>query len=90
MYKALAVVRTVAFIFLVGYTIRAYPFITTFAGTFDEQYAKCTAALNLLGRAAWLSMGWIAFEVVVGWLLASRARKVAAEPPSAAPSVPAA
>ncbi len=73
MLKALAVLRTLFLVFIVGYTIRAMPFFSTVASTFDEQYARCSAGLNLVIRAAWLAVAWIALETAVGWWLASRA-----------------
>jgi hypothetical protein len=72
MLKALAVLRTAYLVFIVGYTVRAMPFVTTVARTFDEQYAICSSSLHVLVRAAWLAIAWIAFETVVGWLLARR------------------
>jgi hypothetical protein len=88
MLKALAVLRTAYLVFIVGYTVRAMPFVTTVARTFDEQYAICSSSLHVLVRAAWLAIAWIAFETVVGWLLARRkpARAAATPPPSTSTS----
>lgn len=72
MHKALAVVRTLFLVFIVAYTIRAMPVFSTVARTFDEQYARCSDSLNLVLRAAWLAIGWIALETVLGWILARR------------------
>ncbi len=89
MLKALAVLRTLFLIFIVGYTVRALPVFTTVASTFDEQYARCTGALNLLLRAAWIAIAWIALETALGWWLAVRAaRKKALASPSAPPATP--
>ncbi|HEX8909683.1 MAG TPA: hypothetical protein VF805_10800 [Anaeromyxobacteraceae bacterium] len=90
MYKTLAVLRTVFLIFIVGYTIRAMPVFTSVANTFDEQYARCSASLNLVVRAAWIAVAWIAFETVVGWVLARRRAppKAPAGSPSAPPQPP--
>ena len=87
MYKALAVLRTLYLVFIVGYTIRAMPIFTSVSNTFDEQYARCSSSLNLVVRAAWLAIAWIAFETIVGWLLASRSRPAsrAAVPPAPLP-----
>jgi hypothetical protein len=68
MAKALAVLRTAFLVFIAGYTLRAMPFVTSPARTFDEQYAVCSASLHLLVRAAWIAIAWIAFETVVGWM----------------------
>ncbi len=81
MLKALAVVRTVFLIFIVGYTARAMPWATNVARTFDEQYARCSDALSLIIRAAWLAIAWIAFEAAIGWWLASRQSKLQRELP---------
>lgn len=86
MYKTLAVLRTVFLIFIVGYTIRAMPVFTSVANTFDEQYARCSASLNLVVRAAWIAVAWIAFETVVGWVLARR--RAPSKAPAGSPSAP--
>jgi hypothetical protein len=91
MLKALAVVRTIFLVFIVGYTVRAMPWWSSVARTFDEQYARCSDALSLMIRAGWLAIGWILLETVVGWWLASRGPKLAeptpkgGEPPFAPP-----
>jgi hypothetical protein len=91
MIKALAIVRTVFLIFIVGYTVRAMPVFVNQARTFDESYARCADSLSLMNKAAWFAIAWIAFETVVGWLMASRRPKVAekapqgGEPPFAPP-----
>ncbi len=86
MYKALAVLRTVYLVFIVGYTIRAIPWFTTVATTFDEQYARCSSSLNLVVRAAWLAVAWIALETVLGWLLVRRRDRTAPAPAAAPPA----
>jgi hypothetical protein len=68
-------------IFLVGYTVRAMPFWGDVAKTFDEQYARCAEGLGLASRAAWIAIGWIAFETIVGWWMALRS-PAARKPPS--------
>jgi hypothetical protein len=90
MLKALAVVRTMFLIFIVGFTVRAMPWTTNVARTFDEQYARCSDALALLIRAAWIAIAWIALETAIGWWMATRGRKVEAPAPkgSGAPPVP--
>jgi hypothetical protein len=70
--KALAVVRTIFLVFLIGYTVRARPFWDVLSKTFDEQYARCADNLSGMTRAAWIAIGWIAFETLAGWWLASR------------------
>jgi hypothetical protein len=93
MLKALAVVRTLFLVFIVGFTVRAMPWWTNVARTFDEQYARCSDALALLIRAAWIAIAWIALETAVGWWTATRPQRLAApgpkgggEPPFAPPS----
>lgn len=92
MLKALAVVRTLFLVFIVGFTVRAMPWWTNVARTFDEQYARCSDALALLIRAAWVAIAWIAVETALGWWLATRSPKLPApipkgggEPPFAPP-----
>ena len=91
MLKALAVLRTLVLVFLVGYTVRAMPWFMSPARTFDESYARCSDALSLVLRAAWVAVGWIAIETLLGWYLATRRPKIATgvpkggEPPFAPP-----
>lgn len=75
MLKALAVVRTIVLVFLIGYTVRAMPWFLSPARTFDESYARCADALSLVLRAAWVAVGWIAIETILGWILATRDRR---------------
>ena len=92
MLKVLAVLRTAYLVFVIGYTVRGMPFLTSVARTFDEQYALCSSSLHVLVRAAWLAIAWIVFETIVGWILATRRRAPApAETPtsgSGAPTTP--
>jgi hypothetical protein len=83
MLKALAVLRTLFLVFIVGYTVRGLPLFSA-PRTFDEQYALCAQTRDILLRAAWFAIGWIALETLLGWWLATR-RPRAVEP--AAPSV---
>jgi hypothetical protein len=88
MYKTLAVLRTVYLLFIVGYSVRAMPIFTSVANTFDEQYARCSSSLNLVVRAVWLAIAWIAFETVVGWILTTRRRADHGVAPAAARAEP--
>jgi hypothetical protein len=88
MLKALAVVRTLVLVFLVGYTARAMPWFVSPARTFDESYARCADALGLLSRAAWIAVGWVAIETIIGWILASRRRHTLAEQETPRPGEP--
>jgi len=82
MLKALAVVRTIFLIFIVGFTIRSMPlFMGNVSKTFDEQYARCADGLGLVTRAAWLAVAWIGLETLLGWYLATRRPR----PPKEAP-----
>ena len=80
MLKALAIVRTIVLMFLIGLTVRAMPLFIAPARTFDESYARCASALDGVVRAAWVSIAWVAIETVVGWLLATRRAKAAPAP----------
>ena len=76
------VLRTVFLVFIAGFTARAVPLYLQVPKTFDEQYARCSSALDILQRASWLAVAWILLEVIVGWL-AVRRRRAAAAPPAA-------
>ncbi len=88
MLKALAVLRTLFLVFIIGYTVRAMPWWTSVPRTFDEQYARCSDALSLMIRAAWLAVAWIALETAAGWWAASRSPKVRAPAPAAGGAPP--
>jgi hypothetical protein len=82
MLKTLAVVRTLFLVFIVGFTARAMPAFINLPKTFDESYARCTESQGLLLRAAWLAIGWIALETIVGWIMARRRPAAPAVPPA--------
>jgi len=84
MIKVMAVLRSLFLVFIVGYTIRAMPWFSSVPRTFDEQYARCSGALDLLIRAAWTAVAWIALEAAIGWWMTVRAssKRAAATPPS--------
>ena len=88
MYWALAVLRTVFLVFIVGFTIRAMPVFTSVANTFDEQYARCSASLNMVMRAAWIAVAWIALETILGWILVRRRSRPTAPAAAATPPPP--
>jgi hypothetical protein len=88
MLKVLAVLRTAYLVFVIGYTVRGMPFLTSVARTFDEQYALCSSSLHVLVRAAWLAIAWIAFETVVGWIVATRPRRTPTQPSTSTPQAP--
>jgi hypothetical protein len=89
MLKVLAVLRSVFLIFIIGYTMRAMPWTTSVARTFDEQYARCSNSVDLLLRAAWVAVCWIALETAVGWVMALRSgRKESPAAPPAGPGRP--
>jgi hypothetical protein len=88
MLKAIAVLRTLFLLFILGSTFRAMPWWSTMPRTLDEQYSRCASHLDLVVRAVWLAIGWIFLETIVGWWLATRrpkATQMAAAPPSAPP-----
>lgn len=78
MLKIMAILRSLFLVFIIGYTARAMPWFSSVPKTFDEQYARCSSAVDLLARAAWIAVGWIALETLVGWLMAARRGKKAA------------
>lgn len=83
MIKVMAILRSLFLIFIVGYTGRAMPWFSSVPRTFDEQYARCSTAVDLLARAAWIAVGWIALETLIGWVMARRGRKAASGTPAA-------
>jgi hypothetical protein len=85
MIKALAVVRSLFLVFIIGYTLRAMPWFSSVPRTFDEQYARCSGSVDLLVRALWVAVGWIALETAVGWWMAVRSSRQRADAPAAAP-----
>ncbi len=86
--KALAIFRTLVLVFLVVFTFRAMPVFIAPARTFDETYARCATSVDQLQRSAWLAIGWVAVETVIGWVLATRRKKEAAPAAAPAPSAP--
>ena len=78
MYKALAVLRTVFLVFIVGFTV----WTTALAS-----YPSAVETARAVGSAAWIAIAWIGFETLVGWLLASRSRTT---PAAKSPSTPSA
>jgi hypothetical protein len=93
MLKAFAVLRTIFLVFIVVFTVRAMPWAVGLPTGTSQAYDVCRTSLSELRNAAWLAIAWIAFETLVGWLLATRRRKGAAaipvprggEPPFAPP-----
>ena len=62
MFKALAVLRTLFLVFIVGYAVRVLPW--GWSRTFDEEYARCTATRAIAIQAAWMAIAWIAFDTL--------------------------
>ena len=86
MHISLAVLRTIFFVFVVGFAARALPLYWQVPKTFDEQYARCSSSLGILQQAVWLAIAWILVEVIAGWLLLRHRRNVPRPPPAEAPS----
>ncbi len=90
MIKALAVLRTVFLVFIVGYALRVLPW--GWSRTFDEEFARCTATRAIAIQAAWMAIAWIALDTLLSWWLATRQPKLheeipkGGEPPFAPPS----
>jgi hypothetical protein len=85
MLKAMAVLRSVFLIFIVGFTLRGMPFFWGLAPSMAQQYERCTANLKIVQAGAWIAIAWIALETALGWLAARRPRR---EAPAAAPPAP--
>ena len=91
--KALAVLRTAFLAFIVYYTLSATPVLVGLPTDINEPYQKCKVGYEALSGAIWMAIGWIAFETLAGWWLATRAgrRSVAARagaPPPASGEPP--
>jgi hypothetical protein len=81
MIKVMAVLRTVFFVFILGYTLWATPIAA--------MWPKGVLAVNVesvraLSRATWIAVGWIALETAIGWVMAKRggAQKPAGSAPT--------
>lgn len=85
MRLVMPVLRTVFFVFIVGYTARALPFYWQVPKTFDEQYARCSSSLGILLQASWLAIAWILVEVAAGWAAVRRRAAAASAAPAAGP-----
>lgn len=86
MLKALAVLRTLVLVFLVGYTVRAMPWFFGLPTGSAQAYDTCRNALALVTRAAWMAIAWVALETALGWVLATRKATPAPTPAAAAPA----
>ncbi len=76
MYTFMAILRSAYLLFVAGYAVQAVaPLYASVAGTFDEQYARCSRAQHELKVALLLSIAWIALETLVGWILVRHARR---------------
>jgi len=87
--KTLAVIRTVFLAVVIGYTLA-----TSFSVMGGDVRTVSIEGYQRARNAAWLAIGWIAFDTAVGWVLAlatarARARSPAPtqteKPPKAAP-----
>ncbi len=83
MAKVMPILRSLFLVFIVGFTVRALPVFWQAPRTFDEQYARCASNLDIVQRAAWYAIAWIAVETALGWYLATRRPKQAATPTAA-------
>jgi hypothetical protein len=86
MAKALAVLRTLYLVFIVGYTIRALPLTLMWSSEARRGVlAVGLETVDQVARAAWLAVGWIALEVALGWArvwIDGRSRAREAVPPA--------
>ncbi len=87
MHLVMPVLRTVFFIFIVGFTARALPFYWGMPGVYDEQIRRYKSAQEILRNGILLALAWILLEVILGWLAVRR--RAAATPPPASPADPA-
>ncbi|HEX9241940.1 MAG TPA: hypothetical protein VF875_05810 [Anaeromyxobacter sp.] len=85
MLKALAVVRTIVLLFLIGYTLRAMPWVFGLPTGSSQAFDTCRSSLTSVTWAAWIAVAWVAIDTAIGWLLAGR-KKTSHAPTSAAPA----
>ena len=84
MHKVLPALRTVFLVFIVIYALWA-------ASPWDGVTATVTLeAWHRLQRVAWIAIAWIAFETLLGWIMASfrRPRAATAAPTPGVPATP--
>lgn len=74
MLKALALLRTLFLVALVGYTVWSMPWSFGLPAGSAEAYDACRSGLTLLTRGIWAAIAWIGFDTAIGWALAA-ARK---------------
>lgn len=75
MLKALAVVRVVFLVFIVGFTALAMPWQLGLPANSTQGYDICRESLTRVSRAAWIAIAWIALDAVLSWWLAARASR---------------
>ncbi|MFO0581558.1 MAG: hypothetical protein U0229_04725 [Anaeromyxobacter sp.] len=85
-YKILAAVRTVFLAYLIFYTIKNTPILFGLPDDINEPLRICKNAFSATSSATWMAIGWIGFEVVVGWWLALRKPASASAAPPASPA----
>lgn len=79
------VLRTLVFVFVVGFTARALPFYWGMPGVYDEQIRRYKSAQEILRNGVLLALAWILLEVILGWLAVRRGKEA---PPPAGPVEP--
>jgi len=84
MHLVMPVLRTVFFVFIVGFSLRVLPFFVGLSRTRDEELARYASAIEILRSGILLALAWILLEVIVGWLAVRR--RAAGAPPPASPA----
>jgi len=89
MAKVMVVLRSAFLLFMVVYLLGALPLALLVSG--DAKQGNVTVGIDVVKQvasAAWLAVGWIALEVVVGWTRVWLDRRKAARPtaPAGPPS----
>lgn len=85
-HKILAAARTAFLAYLLFYTIKNTPILFGLPDDINEPLRLCKSSFDAVSRAVWIAIGWVTFETVLGWFLATR--KPATAAPPAAPAGP--
>lgn len=93
MLKVMAVVRTVVLVAVTGFLLWAMPLGILFSSNATREATSFkVGVIEQVASAAWVAIGWIAFETVGGWVrvwLAGRKAAKAATAAAAAAAPPA-
>ncbi len=70
MLRALAILRTIALVVIVGYTLWKQPIALMWSSEIRDTTMVDTALVGRAGNPAWIAIAWIAMDTLLGWALA--------------------